>query len=112
LRNQEIDDRELAKIEGIIHSMTLEERRNPKIIDGSRKVRIAQGSGVDVTSVNALLKQFGEMQKMMKGLGGGLLGGRGKKGKKGKKGGRTTPKGGPPSFTLPPSGAGAKPEFK
>lgn len=113
LRNQEIDDRELAKIEGIIHSMTLQERRDPKIIDGSRKLRISRGAGVDVTTVNALLKQFTEMQKMMKGMGAGMLGGRGKKGKKGKKGGRTTPKGGAPKFTLPPSAVGdAKPEFK
>jgi signal recognition particle subunit SRP54 len=116
LRNQEIDDRELSKIEGLIHSMTLEERRNPKIIDGSRKLRIAKGAGVDVTSVNALLKQFGEMQKMMKGMGAGMLGGRGKKGKKKAKGSRTTPKGGRPQFTLPPSagatGPGGKPEFK
>jgi signal recognition particle subunit SRP54 len=113
LRNQEIDDRELAKIEGIIHSMTPDERRNPKIIDGSRRARIARGAGVDATSVNALLKQFTEMQKMMKGLGGGLLG-RGKKGKKakGKGGGRTTPKGGKPTLALPPAGSGAKPEFK
>ena len=112
LRNQEIDDRELAKIEGIIHSMTLQERRDPKVIDGSRKARIAQGAGVDVTTVNALLKQFTEMQKMMKGLGGGMLG-RGKKKKgKGPKGGRTTPKGGAPKLTLPPSGGGAKPEFR
>jgi signal recognition particle subunit SRP54 len=112
LRNQEIDDRELSKIEGLIHSMTLEERRDPKIIDGSRKLRIAKGAGVDVTAVNALLKQFTEMQKMMKGMGAGMLG-RGKKGKKKVKGGRTTPKGGAPKFTLPPSAtSGAKPEFK
>ncbi len=112
LRNQEIDDRELSKIEGIIHSMTLEERRDPKIIDGSRKLRISRGAGVDVTTVNALLKQFGEMQKMMKGMGAGMLG-RGKKGKKKVKGGRTTPKGGAPKFTLPPSsGLDEKPEFK
>jgi signal recognition particle subunit SRP54 len=107
LRNQEIDDRELAKVEGIIHSMTLEERRDPKIIDGSRRLRIANGAGVGTTEVNALLKQFGEMQKMMKGFGGGMLG-RGKK-KKGKgakggaAGGRTTPKGGKPKLTLPPA---------
>ena len=112
LRNQEIDDRELSKIEGIIHSMTLAERRDPKIIDGSRKLRISKGAGVDVTTVNALLKQFSEMQKMMKGMGAGMLG-RGKKGKKKVKGGRTTPKGGAPKFTLPPSaGLGDKPEFK
>jgi len=111
LRNQEIDDRELSKIEGIIHSMTLAERRDPKIIDGSRRARIAAGAGVGPTEVNALLNQFGEMQKMMKGLGGGLLGGRKKKGKgsKGAKGGgRTTPKGmaSKPQLTLPPSGSG------
>ena len=112
LRNQEIDDRELSKIEGIIHSMTLAERRDPKIIDGSRKLRISKGAGVDVTTVNALLKQFSEMQKMMKGMGAGMLG-RGKKCKKKVKGGRTTPKGGAPKFTLPPSaGLGDKPEFK
>jgi signal recognition particle subunit SRP54 len=111
LRNQEIDDRELAKIEGIIHSMTLQERRDPKVIDGSRKARIARGAGVDVTTVNALLKQFTEMQKMMKGLGGSMLG-RSKKGKKkGKGGGRVTPKGSKPQFALPPSGGGG-PEFK
>jgi signal recognition particle subunit SRP54 len=108
LRNQEIDDRELAKVEGIIHSMTPAERRDPKIIDGSRRLRIATGAGVGATEVNALLKQFGEMQKMMKGLGGGLLGGgRKKKAKKQKGGGRTTPKGGKPQLTLPPSGGGA-----
>lgn len=76
LRNQEIDDRELARIEGIIHSMTAAERRDPKIIDGSRRLRIANGSGVTTSEVNALLKQFGEMQKMMKGMGAGLLGGK------------------------------------
>jgi signal recognition particle subunit SRP54 len=107
LRNTEIDDRELARIEGIIHSMTLEERRNPKIIDGSRRLRIADGAGVTTSEVNALLKQFGEMQKMMKGLGGGMLGrSMNRKGKKkGKGGGRTTPKGGAkPKLTLPPPG--------
>ncbi|MEZ5138681.1 MAG: signal recognition particle protein [Acidimicrobiales bacterium] len=113
LRNQEIDDRELAKIEGIIHSMTREERQNPKIIDGSRKLRIAKGSGVDVTTVNALLKQFTEMQKMMKGMGAGLLGGGRKKKKgKGKGGGRVTPKGMGAKPVLPSGGPGAKPEFK
>jgi signal recognition particle subunit SRP54 len=113
LRNQEIDDRELAKIEGIIHSMTREERQNPKIIDGSRKLRIANGAGVDVTTVNALLKQFTEMQKMMKGMGAGLLGGgrKKKKGKGAKGGGRVTPKGLGAMPSLP-AGAGPKPEFK
>ncbi|HMS89047.1 MAG TPA: signal recognition particle protein [Acidimicrobiales bacterium] len=108
LRNTEIDDRELAKIEGIIHSMTTAERRDPKLIDGSRRLRIANGSGVGTSEVNALLKQFTEMQKMMKGLGGGLLGrSAAKKAKKKGKGGggRTTPKGGgKPTLTLPPGG--------
>jgi signal recognition particle subunit SRP54 len=114
LRNTEIDDRELAKIEGIIHSMTRQERQDPKIIDGSRKLRIATGAGVDVTTVNALLKQFTEMQKMMKGMGAGLLGGgKKKKGKgKGKGGGRVTPRGGRPGLALPPSGGGGASGFK
>ena len=106
LRNTEIDDRELARIEGIIHSMTTAERRDPKLIDGSRRLRIATGSGVTTSEVNALLKQFGEMQKMMKGMGGMLGGARGKKNKKGKGlkgGGRVTPKGGP-QLALPPLG--------
>ena len=89
--------------------MTLEERRNPELIDGSRRLRIANGSGVTTSEVNALLKQFNEMQKMMKGLGGKMLGRKGKKGKKGKKGGRVTPKGAaahPPARTSP---GGARP---
>ncbi len=106
LRNQEIDDRELARVEGIIHAMTPGERRDPKLIDGSRRLRIANGSGVTTSEVNALLKQFGEMQKMMKGMGGMMAGRARKKAKKGKGGGgRTTPKGGP-KLTLPPSGGG------
>ena len=113
LRNTEIDDRELAKIEGIIHSMTPGERRDPKSIDGSRRLRIATGAGVGTTEVNALLKQFSEMQKMMKGLGGGMLGRAvKKKQKKGKGGGRTTPKGGRPQLTLPPSDGSGGPGFR
>jgi signal recognition particle subunit SRP54 len=57
---------ELKRIEAIIQSMTIQERRNPKIIKASRKRRIAGGSGVAVQDVNALLKQFREMQTMMK----------------------------------------------
>ncbi len=68
---------ELKRIEAIIHSMTGKERRNPKIIKASRKKRIAAGSGTSVQEVNQLLKQFREMQKMMKQLRGG---GRGRKG--------------------------------
>ncbi|MCU1352538.1 MAG: ffh [Acidimicrobiales bacterium] len=101
LKNQEIDDREINKIEGIIHSMTLYERRNPKLIDGSRRLRIANGSGVTTSEVNALLKQFDEVSRMMKGLGGRMLQRKAKKGKKGKKGGRVTPKAA--QLELPPT---------
>ncbi len=94
LRNQEIDDRELARVEAMITSMTIEERQRPDIIDGSRRQRIANGSGHNVAEVNALLEQFRQMQKMMKSFGLGPK--KPKKGKKGKKGGRTTPKGGNP----------------
>jgi signal recognition particle subunit SRP54 len=66
-----VDDRELDRIEGIVHSMTAQERRDPTIIDGSRRRRIAQGSGRSTQDVNQLLKQFREMQKMMKSMGGG-----------------------------------------
>ncbi len=57
---------ELRKIEAIIRSMTPEERRSPVIIDGSRRKRIAAGSGTSVQDVNRLLNQFQEMRKMMK----------------------------------------------
>lgn len=62
----EIDEKELGHVEAIIKSMTPEERRNPVIINGSRKKRIAQGSGSKVQEVNRLLKQFEESRKMMK----------------------------------------------
>ena len=71
LREVEIDDRDVRRVEAIISSMTLEERRNPKIIGGSRKRRIAAGSGMSPQDVNRLLKQFADAQKMMKGLAGG-----------------------------------------
>ena len=76
------DDKEIAHIEAIIQSMTKEERRNPLIVNGSRKKRIARGSGTRVQDVNRLLKQFEESRKMMK-----QLAEMSKKGKKGKKGG-------------------------
>ena len=75
-----VDDRQIGQIEAIIRSMTPSERVEPAIIDGARRVRIANGSGTATSDVNALLKQFKEMQKMMKGVGkggmGGALGGR------------------------------------
>ncbi len=67
----EENEKRMKHIEAIIQSMTMEERRNPKIIGAGRKVRIAKGSGTRVQDVNQLLKQFGEMQKMMKQFSGG-----------------------------------------
>src|SRR3989441_9732258 len=69
LKKAEIDDREIARVEAIIRSMTPDERRNPAIINGSRRLRIAKGSGLTTTDVNQLLKQFKEVQKMMKTFG-------------------------------------------
>lgn len=66
LRDTEIDDNAFKGIEAIIQSMTPEERENPKILDGSRRKRIAQGSGNDLQEVNRLIKQFGETSKMMR----------------------------------------------
>ena len=65
VKNQ-VDDKMFIKMEAIINSMTLKERANPEIIKGSRRRRIAQGSGTQVQDVNKLLKQFDEMQRMMK----------------------------------------------
>jgi signal recognition particle subunit SRP54 len=70
-------DRQIKRVEAIISSMTPEERRKPKIIDGSRKKRIARGSGTTVQDVNALLSQFRQMQRMMKQMGKGKRGMRG-----------------------------------
>jgi len=67
----QVDDREIDRVEGIVRSMTTSERRDPSLIDGSRKRRIAMGSGRSTQDVNQLLKQFREMQKMMKSMGGG-----------------------------------------
>lgn len=66
LRNVNIDDKTFSRIEAIILSMTKEERNNPKIINGSRRKRIALGSGTSVQEVNRLLKQFEDMTKLMK----------------------------------------------
>src|SRR5690606_19169953 len=63
--NQEDMDKSLKKVEAIICSMTLEERNNPKILDASRKKRIAAGSGVQVSDVNQVIKQFRDMKKLM-----------------------------------------------
>jgi signal recognition particle subunit SRP54 len=71
-----VDEKEMVKVEAIIYSMTTAERRDPTLIDGSRRRRIARGSGTTVQDVNRLLKQFDAMKKMMK-----QFGGQGKKGK-------------------------------
>ena len=70
LKNAQISDDMLKSTEAIIRSMTPEERRRPEIINGSRRSRIAKGSGTEVADVNRLVKQFSEMQKMMKRMGG------------------------------------------
>jgi signal recognition particle subunit SRP54 len=98
VRNAEVDENQVSKVEAIIRSMTREERVEPNIIDGSRRLRIANGSGTQTADVSQLIKQFREMQKLMKRMPGlsGTKGARGsKKGRKGRKGGgRVTPPGG------------------
>lgn len=69
-------EKRLARVEAIIHSMTVEERRKPDLLNPSRKHRIAKGAGVDISEVNRMVKQFGEMKKMMK-----MVGKSGRKGK-------------------------------
>ncbi len=66
IKDANIDDKELVKVEAIIQSMTKKERMNPKILNGGRRRRIARGSGNSIQDVNRLIKQFEEMQKMMK----------------------------------------------
>jgi signal recognition particle subunit SRP54 len=83
LKNAKISDDDLKPIEAIIRSMTLEERAKPQLINGSRRARIAKGSGRDPGEVTRLVKQFSEMQKMMKKMGMGA--------KKGKRGGLGLP---------------------
>lgn len=97
VRDVEIEDSQIARLEAIIRSMTLEERAKPDLIDGSRRNRIAMGSGTQAQDVSALVKQFNEMQKMMKQFGmtpkkSKKKGGSNKK-KRRRGGGRTTNKG-------------------
>jgi signal recognition particle subunit SRP54 len=115
LKDAEIDDREIGRIEAIIRSMTPSERVEPALIDGSRRTRIATGSGTSPSDVNNLVKQFKEMQKMLNNMGGmgtKRLKGKNRKGKKGKKGrkdkvgrtagsGRAQPKGTKKPLILP-----------
>ena len=79
--DSEENEKKMARMEAMIHSMTPEERRDPDILNPSRKHRIARGAGVDIAEVNRMVKQFNESRKMMKKLP-GILGGRG--GKKGR----------------------------
>ena len=73
-------EQKMAKIEAIIYSMTPAERRNPDLLNPSRKHRIAKGAGVDIAEVNRTVKQFDQMRKMMKQMP-GMMGGKGKKGR-------------------------------
>jgi signal recognition particle subunit SRP54 len=96
VKNAKIEDREVGKIEAIIRSMTPSERDDPNLLDGSRRLRIAHGSGTSTTDVNNLLRQFKEMQKMMRSLPMGKMMGAGRpkrsgNNRKAKKGGRVTP---------------------
>jgi signal recognition particle subunit SRP54 len=109
VRNAEIDEAQVNRVEAIIRSMTRAERNDPTVIDGSRRLRIANGSGTQPTDVSQLVKQFREMQKLMKKM--PAMGGRMARGKKNKQkgrkgGGRVTPPGGGRTtprqpFTLP-----------
>jgi signal recognition particle subunit SRP54 len=97
VRDVEIEDSQIARLEAMIRSMTTEERTKPALIDASRRGRIATGSGTQPQDVSALVKQFNEMQKMMKQFGvtpkKSKKKGGNKKGKGRKSGGRTTNKG-------------------
>ncbi|MDP9101505.1 MAG: signal recognition particle protein [Actinomycetota bacterium] len=110
----QVDDRDLDRVAAIIRSMTPQERHQPKILNGSRRLRIAKGAGVSVSEVNNLVERFGEAQKMMKQMSGMGLPGLGRKakrasGKKAKKGpGRAG--GGPAKLPTVPS-APAELEF-
>jgi len=73
MQNMKVDERELDRIQAIILSMTPEERRRPELIKGSRRLRIARGSGTTVQHVNRLVKQFGEMRKVMRQVGRGKM---------------------------------------
>jgi signal recognition particle subunit SRP54 len=72
LQNMQPDEKELTRIVAIIDSMTPKERNNHMLINGSRRRRIAQGSGTTVQEVNSLLKQYGQARKMMKTMSGSL----------------------------------------
>ncbi|MBI4502748.1 MAG: signal recognition particle protein [Gemmatimonadetes bacterium] len=79
LKGANVDDKRIKHVEAIVLSMTPEERRRPEILNGSRRARVARGSGRTVQEVNTLIKQFDQMKKMMKGFG-GMMKGFGRKG--------------------------------
>jgi len=95
LRQAEVDDSEINRVEAIICSMTPEERQDPSIINGSRRARIARGSGTTTAQVNALLKQFKIVQQMMRSL---TKQGKGKRGRKGRRKGARPPGMSPEDF--------------
>ena len=116
----QIDDRDLDRVAAIIRSMTPAERQDPKIINGSRRARIARGSGVTVTEVSSLVTRFFDAQKMMKRMAGGMgipgmPGGTaqgGKAQKKAKKGtpGQRRPAQGARSASRQPAGRAPQPQ--
>jgi len=75
ISQMDIDDKEISRIEAIVHSMTKDERRDPDLIDGSRRRRIARGSGVDQAAVSGLVKTFNQTRQLMKMMSGmGIMG--------------------------------------
>ena len=78
MQNVEVDEKQMLHVEAIIKSMTAKERNDPSILNGSRRKRVAAGSGTTIQEVNRLLKQFEEMKKMMK-----MMSDAGRKGGKG-----------------------------
>jgi signal recognition particle subunit SRP54 len=111
----QIDDRDLDRIAAIIRSMTPAERQDPKILNGSRRLRIAKGSGTTVMEVNRLVERFFEARKMMKQMTGGLTGPRRSSARKNKKSGskrgRAPARGLGPGAPMPP-GLGLPPGMK
>lgn len=76
LKGAKVDEKQFGRVEAVLRSMTMEERSDPSILNGSRRRRIAQGSGTSVQQVNELIKQFNEMKKMIRALSGAEEGGR------------------------------------
>ena len=74
MQKMKVDEKELVRVEAIINSMTPKERRHHQLINGSRRKRIAKGSGTSVQQVNQLLKQYAQTRKMMKGMKNSFLG--------------------------------------